>query len=759
MALNLNRTKIARTIIVFAAICGTLGAIDFFKPASLAIYALQTKAKTVAVSGDIVVVGIDSSSINEIGRWPWPREKQAELLEKIDQHEPKEVYLDIGYQGRTNSLSDAKLKRTIETMRAPISVIALASENDERTIKSTFSHPAAVGQSQTVSSSFPYLFGFVWELPTIVQTEKGPLKSVAASIAAVNLTHKNFRIDYRLDPGTIPTIPAKDVMTKLPKSRLLYDKTVVIGVTDMTQNDVHSMPGWGRRPGVIFHVIGAETLKSGIPVEWGWTPAFAIALILSGLMLSKFGLRYSRPISWFGNVGIMVVSTWLTTIAYGNNPLPAMMLLGATGFYISRQKLALIRSTRNQHTGFTNMTGYMVDEVVSNAWFIGASLHQPQTRLGYILDADNIKIMREVGRRLSTVIDEKQLTHNEAQQFLWEMPPVQTSKLGDHLEGLRQLFAEPLNIDGRKIDVDIFFGVDRDINANVTQRMLSALSASEIAKQMESTFKIATEHSFDEHFKTHFDQEFHLGATEGDVTILLQAQQELADGRVHSAEASLSWTHPSYGKISTKKLFELAKASGSLPTVTDFLCKQAINEAARLGRIYPGFAVSIKISAEIAMASRFGSAMRVAAEQAQCQVSNITFIVIGLHDHTHNQVTEEALAALQKVGFRIAIGEFGTTSSDLDLLKFFSPDEIVLSKSFSAELLGSTSNQIFADSVLRIASGKHIVSTADGIDDRDVLKELTRRSCDRGMGKIISMPLSFKYFVDTHLVKHHKMNG
>ena len=80
MALNLNRKKIARTIMIMAAICGGLGAIGIFEPVTLLINSLQSQIRTKPVSGDIVVVGIDSPSIREIGRWPWPRDVQGQLL-------------------------------------------------------------------------------------------------------------------------------------------------------------------------------------------------------------------------------------------------------------------------------------------------------------------------------------------------------------------------------------------------------------------------------------------------------------------------------------------------------------------------------------------------------------------------------------------------------------------------------------------------------------------------------------------------------
>jgi EAL domain-containing protein (putative c-di-GMP-specific phosphodiesterase class I)/CHASE2 domain-containing sensor protein len=760
MALNLNKAKIGRKILLLAAVCGVLGALNFFQPLSLALHAIQTKAAVKPVSGDIVVVGIDSPSINAVGRWPWPRDKQAELIRKIDRYDPAEVYVDIGYQGTTTPAADNALRTTLENMNAPTKVIALVAGRDEWSAHTIFSTKSAVGSVEHVSAHTPYLFGFVWHLSTSVPTERGLIPSAAASMAKYpQRSRANFAIDYTYDPNTVPVYAAKDVLNQTIKSGSLRGKIVILGTTDPTQHDVHSMPGWGEQPGVLVHALGAETLKDGFPSDWGWLFFFASALIICLIQLTEFAFKYSKPLVLLSAFAILGCSTWLTTLNIRNDPIAALVMITCVGILVSRQKAALVRSHRNAETGLFNMTGYMIEEVVSNAVFIGATLVRAETRLGYVRQQDEMAIMKEVGHRLSTVIDEQQLTHNERQQFLWEMPNVATHKLADHLEGLRQLFAEPIMIDGRKIDIDIHFGVDRNVNKNIRSRMESALAASVEASKSQSTFTIATTIEFDTLLRSHFSSEFDTAINNGDIELALEAQENLGDHRVHSAAASLRWTHPAYGQINTAKLFAIARTTGNLKTVSLFLCTQAIMAAGQLAKGQPSFRVCIKISIEIILAQGFGAEMFKLTQEAGCQPSNITFEVIDLHDHKYNESAHKALQDLQIQGFRVGIGNFGTTDADIDFIKRFQPDEIFLAKSFSAEFLGSTSNEIFAVGALRIAKANHIITTADGIDDRDVLAALRRHGCDRGRGKIISIPLNLFAFLSTCEYELAKKSG
>lgn len=50
---------------------------------------------TLKPPAEIVIVAIDDSSMNQVGRWPWPRSKIAELIAKIAEREAKIIAVDV----------------------------------------------------------------------------------------------------------------------------------------------------------------------------------------------------------------------------------------------------------------------------------------------------------------------------------------------------------------------------------------------------------------------------------------------------------------------------------------------------------------------------------------------------------------------------------------------------------------------------------------------------------------------------------------
>src|SRR4051812_47889163 len=57
-------------------------------------------------SGDIVLVAIDSPSIEAIGVWPWPRQKHAELIGKLERAGASDIVFDVDFSSPSNPAAD-----------------------------------------------------------------------------------------------------------------------------------------------------------------------------------------------------------------------------------------------------------------------------------------------------------------------------------------------------------------------------------------------------------------------------------------------------------------------------------------------------------------------------------------------------------------------------------------------------------------------------------------------------------------------------
>ncbi len=66
----------------------------------------------IAPPEEVVIAAIDEKSIEQLGRWPWPRNKMAELVEKLSEAGAEVIFLDIIYSEK--EVHDNKLALAID---------------------------------------------------------------------------------------------------------------------------------------------------------------------------------------------------------------------------------------------------------------------------------------------------------------------------------------------------------------------------------------------------------------------------------------------------------------------------------------------------------------------------------------------------------------------------------------------------------------------------------------------------------------------
>ena len=59
------------------------------------LYDAQLSFWSRTVADDIIIIAIDDESLNELGRWPWPRDLQGQLFEALATFKPRMVAVDI----------------------------------------------------------------------------------------------------------------------------------------------------------------------------------------------------------------------------------------------------------------------------------------------------------------------------------------------------------------------------------------------------------------------------------------------------------------------------------------------------------------------------------------------------------------------------------------------------------------------------------------------------------------------------------------
>src|SRR3546814_15815261 len=90
-------------------------------------------------------------------------------------------------------------------------------------------------------------------------------------------------------------------------------------------------------PGVFLHVIGAETLKRGDPIDIGWTPALALSLAVLLLTLTTRLQHWFTPIALGVPVALIAAKLVLAAMPVTSSIGAALCLIATIHPHVSRQ--------------------------------------------------------------------------------------------------------------------------------------------------------------------------------------------------------------------------------------------------------------------------------------------------------------------------------------------------------------------------------------------------------------------------------------
>lgn len=220
-------------------------------------------------SGDIVVVAIDSPSIETIGVWPWPRRVHADLIDTLTRAGVADIAFDIDFSTPSTPEFDQAFARALE--RAGGSIIL-----------PTFEQLVRPGSGQTIhlNRPLPNFAKHAWPAVVNVSSETDGvvrrypygktldgtfLPSMGAVVTGRYEPAKEpLWIDFSIQPLSVPVVSYKDVLSEEPSAlRLLKAKKIIVGGTALELGDRFNIPNGHTVSGVILQALAAESIVQG----------------------------------------------------------------------------------------------------------------------------------------------------------------------------------------------------------------------------------------------------------------------------------------------------------------------------------------------------------------------------------------------------------------------------------------------------------------------------------------------------------------
>lgn len=238
--------------------------------------------------------------------------------------------------------------------------------------------------------------------------------------------------------------------------------------------------------------------------------------------------------------------------------------------------------------------------------------------------------------------------------------------------------------------------------------------------------------------------------SDGTLGIHYQPIVTVPGGALRGFEALVRGHHPVIGTLGPNEFLPLAEEIGVLPALDRHVLRGALQAAAvwRAMTADPLF-VSVNVSAASLRDDTLLTTVPEMLAEYDVPPSMLTLEVTESAMLDHPKQAADVLHALQTIGVRIAVDDFGTGHSSLTQLTTFHADVLKIDRSFVSRLCDSERDQEVVALVLALARAMQASVVAEGIEKPEQAAILARMGCGTGQGYLFGKPSPAENAIET----------
>lgn len=716
------------------------------EPLENAMQVARNKLRSHPASGAIVLVAIDDRSVSEIGNTHWNGSQLASLVRRVDAGGAERIHLDADIGNSGSPEQAAALDDALANARAEILLPARFSINPVSGARSEYRPPARFARHARLVNTnlFVWWDNAVWQHPYAARVGGRVLPSLASALGANDhRAEALFPIDHGIDVRSIPVVSASDILNNRVPLRQLAGKNIVIARTDFAV-DHYRVPGFVPVPGILFHLIAAETLRSGQPVDLGWAMPLALAVLLAVAVLCLRRRAVAVGILGLAMAGSIGGPLLLEAQQIHAEVLPALAVILTAALLRSAASLRRsyqARGATNIVTGLPNLQalrqsglngGIVVSARVKNYAHITTTL-PPQ---------DEKELVEQIVGRLEFGAQGSTIYQADEGVFVWIAGGDREEGIIQQVEGLQALFRSPIVIASRLIDLAITFGLDLDASRPLAQRVSSALvAADEAARDGKRWASFNPASMEDADWAMSLLGRLDHAIDNGELWVAYQPKLDCRSGQVVGAEALVRWTHPEKGQLPPDQFIGAAEQGGRIERLTYFVLDDALAAAAAIQQRNPRFTMAVNLSVLLLSSDRLVPTVETLLRKHEMDPKLLTLEVT--ETSTLGSAADQIanLQRLSDIGVQLSIDDYGTGFSTLEYLRRIPASEIKIDRSFISMLNNSQSDRIMVNSTIQLAHSLGRKVVAEGVESQEILDELKRMRCDIVQGYHTGRPV------------------
>lgn len=735
--LRRKRAKVA----IFAILFGLVSAvIELPLPAEDLYRAVRAEVRSRPAPPDIAMIAIDDKTLNAFEQDKPSRVNDSRLIDTLIASGVEKVTFDRAHADPESPEADAMFAQTLARHKGKVWLgFAPGHEFGFQTVEEIVPLPEFRKHSQLAAmNGLGSPFGLSVTFPTSVDLDGSRHPSLSAVLAGYEGSVRRYRPDFAFDPATVPTFSYIDVLRGRVPAALLAGKNVIVGEAYYKSADYYRLPlRDGKVPGAYFHIMGAHTLKRGVPVELMWIPALALAGITI-LSLALGRTKSTRALVVTG-AGLLALPLLLDEFGINIDVMPALLALIWSGIGLRQ----IVRKYYSSDVDAMTTSAISSDQV-------SAERDVYALKIASLADMSEEWTARELGEFVSALIayvkgpgDAGDVAFDR-DVLVWLAPRLETANLERHADGLALMLKTAISHDWQSASNAPALGIDTNHDLPLGQRIKKAMQAAEEAASRGARF-IINDAAYTEarNQRVGLLRVLEKGLRDRSIGVAYQPKVDLVTGRIVGAETLIRWKPDGTDWVNPQELVLAAEAGDRINELTLVVMDAALVDGKQAIALDPDFKLAINMSAKSLSDTHLLFDMMTMLGRHAFPPGNLTLELTETAKLEDERIAPQ-IAALKQRGISLSIDDFGTGQSNLEYIEKLPSSELKIDKRFVQNMATSEESLAVVRATIEIAHALGKLVVAEGVEEQAVAATLRAMGCDHAQGylfaRAITMP-------------------
>jgi diguanylate cyclase (GGDEF)-like protein len=361
------------------------------------------------------------------------------------------------------------------------------------------------------------------------------------------------------------------------------------------------------------------------------------------------------------------------------------------------------------------------------------------------------RLLRSVGERLSSVVRGNDVLGRYGEdEFVIllsdiaseEEASVQTASL---IRRLYQRMRAAFVLDDQSVQLGVSAGIsiypgDAQNGEQMFEHSAVALRRAKEGGKGQSQFftaELQSRHAA----RAELDAQLKKALDQGQFQLMFQPIFDLETSQVIGLETLIRWEHPEHGTLNPESFLQFAEDSGMILLIGNWVLSEALRYGAEWHRHGVGGFLSINLSRRQLMQAELVPSISAMLAQFGCAADRILFEVPEEVTGPEDVEIRKTLIELKGLGVRLAVDNFGTSSTSLQDLRRGPFDVIKVDRKFVHGIPGDEVNTGIVISALLLGYHLGRIAVAVGIENESERKWLANANCKFGQGNALAAPM------------------